>query len=123
MTDIEESTATMGINPGVQPVPADPLTVEQRAAQDLALKYAEQIRSAIAGKLSGYNFYVRLHTSAEYSYVEIAAIPLGGTPIEEKAVSYSQAFYEAMVDPAVKQERAKRLFKDMKINLGLPTDD
>lgn len=97
----------------------EPQTNHTEEDQEI-LKYANQIKAAIEKKLPDHTIYVRLHRTASYAFVEHAARPKkADSPLNDKSVAYSNAFYLEMRDPAEKQKRAKRIFRDLLINLGM----
>lgn len=91
------------------------LTNEQK--KELALKYADQVANALRAKFLGHKVYVRLIEAAEYNFVEIAVQRTKDNA--DWTVAYSDGFFAEMVDVAVKQERAKRIFADLKTHMGI----
>lgn len=77
---------------------------------ELALNNAERIATAVNKKMPEYTHYVRHIEAPEYSYVEIAFVDKRK---EEYAVAYSEMFFEE-----VSQEKARRVYDDLKIHMG-----
>lgn len=88
------------------------------------LKLAEQVRAAVAKKLPEYTFYTRLHETAHFDFIELAAQPnKSQSPMDEKQTAHSAMYYAGMTTPEVKLQRARRILRDMKIVLGLPVEE
>jgi hypothetical protein len=87
-------------------------------AKETALKYADQVAAALHMKFKGdYTPYVRHIETSDFNFVEIELRRKGTT--DGPTVAYSQEYFEEMVDPTVKQARAKRILKDLEIHLGI----
>jgi hypothetical protein len=106
-------------------------TEEEIAAQDAArnankeqaLRYADLTAQALAKKMTAYKFYPRLIEAPEYNFIEIGIQPIGGSVMDQSDVAYSQMFFEEMIDKKVQIERTKRVYKDVRIMLGIPLED
>lgn len=85
-------------------------------SKDLALKYADQVANALRGKFPEYKVYVRHVETSDLNFIEIAA---KNKKNEECTVAYSEAFFAEMTDVAVKQARAKRVYSDLKVHMGI----
>lgn len=91
-------------------------SLDDEAKKALALKYADQVGTALRGKFPEYNAYVRHIETAEFNFIELALVDKKNN--QEFVVAYSQEFFEQMVDPAVKQKKARRIVADLEIHLG-----
>lgn len=85
--------------------------------KDIALKYADQVAAALRGKFVGYSVYVRHIEAAVLNYVEIATVKKNTN--EEHTVAYSEQFFAEMENAELKQVRAKRIFADLKVHMGI----
>lgn len=85
--------------------------------KETALKYADQVAAALRGKFVGYTVYVRHIEAAVLNYVEIAVVKKNTD--EEHTVAYSEQFFSEMVNAELKQLRARRIFGDLKIHMGI----
>lgn len=84
---------------------------------EAALKYADQIANALRTKFPDHKVYVRLIEAVEYNFIEIAV--KRNKDNMEWTVAYSDQFFAEMTDVAVKQQRAQRIFKDLKTHMGI----
>lgn len=85
--------------------------------KELVLKYAEQIATALRGKFPDHTIYTRYIESPDLNYVELSAKNKKNN--EEFTVAYSEPYFVEMKDPNTKQQRAQRIFKDLKIHMGI----
>lgn len=88
------------------------------SAKDVAFTNAEKIAKAIEGKIPKHKSYVRLVEASDFSFVEIALRPEGGSHLNDITVAYSQQFFEGAVGDQLKP-RAKRVFADIKLHMGI----
>lgn len=102
-------------NEAVSP-PAASLSVNA----EFALKKAEAVARAIEKKFENkYKVRVRLIETTEYSFIELGINKPNDTPLNEKQVAYSQAFFEAMTTAEITQQRAQRILREIKVHLGV----
>ena len=91
---------------------------------DEVQKLADQVRAAVAKKLPEYTFFTRVHETAHFDFVELVARPHNSqSPLDEKQVAHSAAYYADMATPEIKLKRARRILRDMMITLGMPVED
>lgn len=91
------------------------LTKEQK--KELSYKYADQVANALRGKFTDCKVFVREIEAPEFNYIEMAVKRAKDNM--EWTVAYSDEFFYEMTDAALKQDRAKRIFKDLKIHMGI----
>lgn len=85
---------------------------------------ADKVRLAVAKKLPDYVFYTRVHETAHFAFIELAAQPAKNpSPVNETQVAHSAMFYAGMAESSeVMLKRARRILRDMQIALGLPVE-
>lgn len=91
-----------------------------QAEIDKALQLADNIGKAIKTKLGKYELHVRRYETDHIGFIELALRPPGASPSQDIAVAYSDKFF-LVEDQTTANERAKRIFRDFKIHLGVAT--
>lgn len=87
------------------------------------MKKGQQIARSIDAKLGNTKGHARLIEAPEFTYVELGFTPQGKSKLDEIQVAYSAEYFEGMNTPEITVSRARRILKDVRISLGLETED